>query len=284
MRTELQKPYIKRIDALNDQLWYYLFTSEELNRQLANYSNKAKEVFTTDLFLHNPFSKKIHVKAINLQKHQDENKRLTFGSYLSTCYEIATGLVKDLFDKLKATNSLVHYSWNNSKEPEKNLKELFIKNALALPHNYLFDTLTYIRLRRNHFIHIIQIPNPKLSGFIGSTGNSLNIKWKNTNVVKDVDFNSLVNLSDFTPEETIELIKILRICVIELDAYIASILDLNEVVKQIVEQEYGDKKVRLNADIRKERGKRIVSIAQAKLGLSITETQAEPHVKAIGAK
>src|SRR4029077_18729929 len=158
-KTELRKEYIRRIDALNDQLWYFLFTSEELNKQLDKYSSKAKNSFTTDLFSDNPYSKRIHVKAIDLQKHQDGNKKFTFGSYFSTCYEIASNYIRDVFDKMKFINSLTKYSWDNRKEPERNLKNLFINNGLALPPAYILDTFTYLRLRRNHFTHIIIMPN-----------------------------------------------------------------------------------------------------------------------------
>lgn len=283
-KTKFQKEYIKRIDALNDQLWYFLFTSEELNRQLSNYSAKAKEVFTTDLFQNNQYSKRIHVKATNLISHQDENKKLTFGSYFSTCYEIASNYIKDIFDELKTINNLSAYTWNNQKEPEKNLKSLFTNNGLSLPPTYIFDTFTYLRLRRNHFTHIIETPNNKLTTFVSSNGSSLNNKWRTPGVVQSIDFTSLTNISSFTQEETIDLIKVLRICLFELDEYVASILNTTQVIKRLVTEEFGSKAVKMNSEVRSERNKKIIYKARTLFGLVVNETVTTPFVTTIGVR
>jgi len=113
-RTEYLKPYIVRIDALNDQLWYFLFSSEELNTKLSSYTSSDKDNYTTELFAKNKYAFRIRVKVSALEKHQDDNKRITYGSYISTAYEVASNYLSDVFVFLKAINNLPIYVWNKS--------------------------------------------------------------------------------------------------------------------------------------------------------------------------
>lgn len=111
VRTFFLKNHIDKIDMLNDQLWYYLFTTEELNNKLLDFSTLAKENFVEDLFNTNQYRRRIHIKVSLLSDYQRENKNLTFGAYFATCYEIASKYVKLAFEILKDFNSLTAYSW-----------------------------------------------------------------------------------------------------------------------------------------------------------------------------
>lgn len=280
-KTYFLKNYIEKIDALNDQLWYYLFATDELNRQLNAFSDKAKENFTIDLFKTNSYSKRIHVKVSSLPKHQKENKNLTFGAYFATCYEISSKYLRTVFDTLQTFNSLTLYNWDSRKEPEKNLISLLNKEGLIVPNENITDTFTYLRLRRNHFTHIIVTPNPKLSGFITATCPRLNTYWQTSGAISDLDFTkSLVR--DFTQEETIELIKLVRICVNEIDKHVSTILNTNSVIEHIVKREYDGKSVKLNPYMLKQRIDKIVYIGKTDLGLTLTNTQIEPYATTIG--
>jgi len=283
-KTDLIKPYLGRIEALGDQLWYFLFVSEELNQGLAKYSPKAKEHYTVDLFATNPYSRRIHVKANNLITHQDNNKKFTFGSYFSTSYEIAGNYIKDTFAKLKSFNSLPNYTWVNNDPPEINLKTLLTYNGIALPDQEIFDTFSYLRIRRNHFTHLLDVANPRLVTFCGVTGPSLNTYWRTPGYVTYIDFTTTVNINEYTQDITIELMKILRITLINLDKYIASILDVNSVIQSLVTREFGTENIAMNSIIAKQRSSKIIYLASQELKLSVTEAQCDPHVRSIGVK
>ncbi len=283
IRTEFQKSYLTRIEALNDQLWYFLFTSQELNKKLSTLSVSEKERFTTDVFDDNHFSSRIHVKAKNLTLHQDKNKQLTFGSYFSTSYEIVSNYIKEVFDKLKNINHITNYSWNRNKEPEGNMELLFTNNGLTFTPDYILKTLSYLRYRRNHFTHIISPPNPVFIAFINTNGIALNTKWRTSGVVS-IDFTALSDFSSFEQDETIELLKLLRICLIDLDHFIGSILDKNELINSIVKAEFGTLRTRKNSIVIDQRVKKIVNIAKEKFGFVVTENEAEQFVRIIGFK
>jgi len=282
-KTYFLKNHVDKIDALNDQLWYYLFATDELNRQLVAFSDKAKDNFTIDLFKTNPHSKRIHVKVSSLPKHQKENKNLTFGAYFATCYEISSKYLKTVFDTLKSFNSLTSYNWDNRKEPEKNLLSLLTRETLDVPNLNITDTFTYLRLRRNHFTHIIETPNPKLTSFITTICPRLNTYWRTAGATVHLDFTkSLVR--DFTQEETIELIKLVRICVNEIDKHVSSLLNTNSVIEHIVKREYDGKTAKLNAFTLKQRVDKIIYFGKTDLGLTLTNAQIEPYAKSIGVR
>ncbi len=282
-KTYFLKNHIDKVDALNDQLWYYLFATEELNRQLTSFSDKAKENYTTDLFKSNPHSSRIHVTVSSLPKHQKENKNLTLGAYFATCYEIAAKHIRTSFDTLKAFNSLTAYSWDGRKEPEKNLLKLLLDEGLPAPDVNITDTITYLRHRRNHYTHIIETPNPSLAGFLTATCPRLNTHWRAPGTTIHLDFTKTL-VRDFTQEETIELIKLLRICLIEIDEHIAGLLNVNSVIEHLVKREYGTKTVRLNTNTLQQRLNKIIYIGRTELGLTLTNTQIQPYANTIGVR
>ena len=277
LKTCFLKDYVDKIDSLNDQLWYYLFATEELNKRLSDFSDKANENYTTDLFKNNPYSKKIHIKAGLLPKHQKENKNLTFGAYFATCYEISSTYLKQAFDTLKSFNSLTTYIWDKRKEPERNFNSLLTIESLPSPKSEILETFTYLRLRRNHYTHIIEFPNQRLLDFIRISCARLNTFWGKPKTTIHLDFTKTL-VRDFTLEETIELIKLVRICVIEIDHHIAGLLDLNSIIKYLVEREFTGKKTRLNTFTQNQRIEKIVNIGKIEFGLNLNSTQISPFI------
>lgn len=282
-KTHFLKSHIDKIDALNDQLWYYLFATDELNRQLIAFSDKAKENFTTDLFKTNPHSKRIHIQVSALAKHQKENKNLTFGAYFGTCYEISSKHIRTSFDTLKSFNSLTTYTWDRGKEPEANLLKLLQKESLPVPNANVLDTFSYLRHRRNHFTHINETSNSRVLGFMTSTCPRLNTYWRASGAITHLDFTKAF-VRDFTQEETIELIKLVRICVIEIDKHISTLLNTNSVIEHIVKREYEGKTAKLNTFTLKQRVDKIIYIGKTDLGLTLTTAQIEPYAKSIGVR
>jgi hypothetical protein len=282
-KTYFLKNHIDKIDTLNDQLWYYLFTTEELNRQLSQFSDTAKENFTTDLFKTNPYSHRIHVTVSSIPRHQRENKNATFGAYFSTCYEIISQYIKTSFDTLRAFNSLTSYIWDGRKSPEKNLNTLLTREGLATINLNIVNTITYLRQRRNHYTHIIEVPNPPLAGFLTATCPSLNAFWRANGTIVHLDFTKTL-VRDFTLDETIELIKLLRICLTEMDNHIAGLLNTNGIIEFLVKRTYGSQSSRLNSFTLQQRINRIKNMTRNEFGLTIADGQIQPFASSIGIK
>lgn len=280
-KTNILSGYLKKITSLNDQLWYFLFTSEELNRQLSNFTDIAKDNYTIDLFKNNPYSPRIHVKAKNLLKFQRENKNQTFGAYFSTSYEISGYYIQDLFNLLKNFNRLSMYNWDKRKEPEKNLSTLLFQATLPAIQSQIIDTYTYMRLRRNHFTHLSASPNNRLTSFIASNGNVLNTFWRNQGAISHLDFTT-ASVLEFTQEEIIEMINLLRICLNKIDEHIANILNHNAIIEFVVKREYQGLRTNINHLVLLQRNKKIRRLINSEFGINFTDAHLNPYTSSIG--
>ena len=282
LKTSIYNKFYSRIRSYNDQLWYSMFTGEELNIKLSRFSDNAKKLYTKDAFVDNQYSPKIMVKLQNLQRHQEESQKLLWCSTLSICYEIISNYMGDVFDIFKTYNNLNRYNWDKGVGPEENLFLLFQRNGVSGPRQIYFKTLGYIRHRRNHFIHMSDTPNPAFATFINESGISLNTKWRNPCTVKILDFTSVLNVSEFQLQECIEMINILGICMNEIDRCIAPLLDKEQVIKALVDKEFGSEASRMNNDIAHKRSERLIAVAKMELGLAITAAECDPHVRRVG--
>lgn len=275
------KKFVTRIDGINDQLWYFLFTSEEVTLKLSGFSSTALQNYTTDLFYLNQFSSRIHVQGSRLQNFYDRSKSATFGSLSSTAYEIAANYLKDIFHQIVGLNALTGIAWNNRQEPERNLSRLFHTMGVA-PPSHILPTFSYLRHKRNHFIHIMNVPNAAATGFIAAQSTSLNNYWVNSAKISNTNFADVTQLTTFDQNRTIEMLYMLRIVLLEIDKFIIQQLTASGIISFLLHQEYDTKPSRLNADIRKTRVKNIIGLARTRFGRNVTETECIPLVNTIG--
>jgi hypothetical protein len=282
-RTSFIKGYTQRISAFMDQLWYFMFISEEFNKQLNKYSANARELFTVDIFEDNQYASRIHVKVRNLLAHEEKNQKINYGSTLSSIYEIGANYLEQLCKTLTLYNALPNGAWSDSRTPEKNLSRVLTTNGLLLPQQELLDTLSYVRLRRNHFTHIMPTPNLGLTNLIATRAAALNAKWKTPGIVTH-DFSSVVNVSEFELMECIELMKIFLISLQEIDQHVASVLNSASVLTQLATDIFGDPPVRINNEIVEKRVRKLISNARTQLQLTVTVAQCEPIARAVGVR
>ena len=234
MKTQFLKINIEKISSLNDQLWFYLFAIEELNKDFKRFSDHAKSLYTSDLFKDNPHSCRIDIPVVKLPKHQKDNQNITLGIYFATCYEILAQYIKNIYDTLKSFNSIT-YTTNPRKGLEENLQIMIVTNGLTPIKLEIINTIKYLRLRRNHFTHIIESANPSLANFKMSICPSLNMFWQGRSTISKLDFTKSL-IRDFGVEETFELIKLIRICLQEVDNHIALLLNINSVITDLIKR------------------------------------------------
>lgn len=279
-KTPLAKLYTDKIAALNDQLCFFLFTREEFNSKLSQLPLNAQHQYSSQIFVHNKYSQKIYVQINKLAKFQRDNETLTYGSYFSTAYEVVTGYIDSILELISKTNGAA-FQLKIKKTPEDTLFASLLASNCALPPNELKHTLSYCRLRRNHFTHLAESLKPQFQNLISNEGGNLNSYWSTT--VTALDFAD-TSVDIFEEVETIDLIKLLRICVIELDQIIASSLNVHGIVRLATEELYAAHKVRLNRLIQEERNRKVRSFVKRKYGISIAESQAGPYTSTIGVR
>lgn len=279
MKSILLGKYIDRLASLNDQLCFFQFNRNELNKKLLEFSPNVGNLFTPDVFAQNSMSSRINVKLSDLPAFQNSNETFTFGAYFSTSYEVISYYIKDSLELLNLINSTTFKEIENNQLEEKYRLTLISSNCTEVPIE-IIQTLQYIRLRRNHFTHLNQEVTVSFENLINNHGNNLNAFW--SGAITKLDFTSLDVLT-FKEEETIDLLKIIRIIVQKLDENLASNFSHDGVATFLAKQEFA-KPQRINIDIIGQRINKIQTLGKIKFGINLSESTIEPIVKTIGVK
>ena len=281
MKTPIQKPYIDKLSNLNDQLCFYQFNREEFKQKLSNFSKTANPLFTTDLFKNNEYAKKIHVTFEKLPEFQELNETLNFGAYFSFSYEFLSSYIDDVIILIAEINGVTLTVSQQKKEPENRLKEAIVKCSLGTPNQELFDTIAYFRLRRNYFTHILDTLNSKFLNIVNVKGPGLNTYWSSART--ELDFTQQ-NVDEFSENETIDLLKIIKIVLREIDEFIGSILNKEGVADYVTSEIYLHKPTKINGEIIAQRKKKVVAVAKQQFEITLTDAEMDNAVKTIGKK
>lgn len=279
MKSILLGKYIDRLASLNDQLCFFQFNKNELDKRLIEFGPNAGKLYTPDVFAQNSMAPRINVKISELSSFQNLNQTFTFGAYFSTSYEVVSNYIEDSIKLLNTINPTTFQLTIDSMLEEKYRLTLASSNCSAVPIE-LIQTLKYIRLRRNHFTHLSDQLTPVFSSLIISEGNNLNSFW--ASVIKKLDFKNL-DVLKFEEEETIELLKILRIIVQRLDENLGNNLSHSGIAAFLSSREF-NKPQRINIDIINKRISKIRTLGKLDFGITLTDAIIEPLVKTIGVK
>lgn len=281
MKTPIQKPYVDKLSNLNDQLCFYQFNREELKQKLSNFSETANPLFTTDLFKNNEYAKKIHVTFEKLPEFQELNKTLNFGAYFSFSYEFLSSYIDDVILLIEKINGVSLTENEQKKELEKRLKKAIEKCSLGTPSQELFDTIAYFRLRRNYFTHILDTLNSKFLDIVNVKGAGLNTYWSSART--ELDFTQQ-NVDEFNENETVELLKIIKIVLKEVDEFIGGILNKVGVAEYVTSEIYLPNPTRINGEIIAKRKRKVSSVTKQQFEIVLTDIEMDNAVKTIGKK
>ncbi len=253
MKTPLIKKYIDSLASLNDQLCFFQFNRNELNKRLTEFGSEERDLFTPDLFTDNIMAPRINVKIKDLPSFQELNQKFTFGAYISTSYEVTSYYLKDSLKVLSEFNPNSFISTNDNQLEEKYLLTLTSSNC-TLPSREIIDTIKYIRLRRNLFTHLSDTISTPLNALIVNQGTNLNTFWRTA--LTELDFTN-PDVLNFKEAETIDLLKLLRIIVETLDINLANNLSTNGMITYLAKEQFESKPQRINADIIEQRKRKI---------------------------
>jgi hypothetical protein len=277
MKTILLGKYMSRLASLNDQLCFFQFNRNELNRRLAEFGANVGRLYTPDVFAQNAMAPRINVTIADLPAFQNLNQTFTFGAYISTSYEVVSYYLRDSLELLHEFNPLTFQQTEHRQLEEKYSLTLVSSNCTPVPREVI-DTLKYIRLRRNHFTHLAETVDTTLETLIINSGNTLNAFWAAART--HLDFSS-INVLTFQEEETIDVLKILRIIVQTLDTNLAPNLTQNGIVTFLANREYATSNQRKNNDIFLQRIQRIKTLCDLEFGIIIPENIIDTIVRAV---
>jgi hypothetical protein len=280
--TRTGKEVVRALANLNDQYSFFLFLEHQFSEQLQALNPSTAYEYTSQVFSRNPFSSRIHVRIGKLPNFLQANRGVSFGAYLSTSYEVASGFTEKAYELLRATNSSsVRFPSKRPEGPEQYYTRVLTASGYPLPPQELIDTMTFIRLRRNSIVHLSSVPSPTFHSFVTATGQRLDTYWKNSRV--QVDF-SRPAVGAPTELDSLDLIKLLRVVTQKLDAHLATIVDISGIVHLLAREMFENEKIRMNLYVRQERAAKLRHRLTRDFGFAGSSPMIEAAVKTIGVR
>ncbi len=282
-KTPILSDILPRLEALNDQQWFFRLLEHEFMDRLNDSGPKIAQAYTTDIYARNPYSSRIHIKLSELPEFQAAHRALTFGAYFSTSYEIATKFFSSAIELLRVMMPGCIEEWNDFVgAPEGQYARLLADSTVATSTPVTactLETISYCRYRRNAFIHDNIAPPPAFSSLVSTHGTALNARWASER--EDLDFR--VPLTG-TPndKDIIVLFQLLRICLQELDVHLASLISPEAIARYIAVNRYGKQRTRMNIEIARSRASDIRKQAQLQFGLDPGDSVAMQAAQNVG--
>jgi hypothetical protein len=228
-KTELRNFYLERLAFVNDQLCYFHFADQEVKKNFSNLNNLKSKNLTSELFVKNPYSKRINVIFEDLLKFRERAMGISNGMSLSFGVEHLIYYLDEVRElKLKISHAAESDLKNDTPEDrmQNNLKHWGSKK----PDKAIFKTIKYFRLRRNHIIHARTDLTEKFERFLRNESHYLNSFWTSKTSLEDLDFSSK-NVIEFSVPEIYTCAKLLRICLEEVDKAISFTFTREDLVK-----------------------------------------------------
>jgi hypothetical protein len=273
-KTPLRATIKSRLAGLNDQLQFFLFVVWDFVQMLSSLPPKVSELYTTEYLPINPHAKRIHRRLNDLDRFRSATRSVTFGTYFSTAYEVASSLFGSAFALIEEMNGPIRIPNKVNEGPEQHYRRTLSLNGYTEPPSELLNTFEYFRHRRNAFIHLSSTAKPAYLMLAKSDGKAINSYWGTTR--DSLNFTS-AKIDPCDEEETISSIKLLHIGIERLDAHLASILRESGIVAHYARRQFGDESVRVNADVVRSRQQKLTPIVGRDFGftpsLSIMEDQ-----------
>ena len=229
-KTPLLKEGLRRLNSFNDQLCYFTFVEEEFERKLNQVDAADRQLYTSHVFTENSRAKRIHVRVKDLPAFERAAKSSALGAFASTSYETVASYMEEAI-LLLGKNAVPPPRINDKDPVELRLQSAAEQVGCKTLDSYVTELLAYLRLRRNHFVHLSVEPTDALKYLTKYQGKRLNEYWT-TRGALDFSQNPPPELGE---DEAIDFIKLLRVCIRKLDETVASGLNPVKVLRRLDE-------------------------------------------------
>lgn len=227
IRTPVLDDYRLQLDAVNDHLCYGAFYAFEASQNILQKASKQPDEFTTQLFPSNPYSERIHRPVTDIINFEEKYLNQSAAIALQTGMEV----VQCYFKKVRKFAANFHNIESaNTSEPED---ELLLTQMTLMKCEFqkeMFDTIVYLRRRRNHCVHMLQNPTSEMEKFWKNDAELLNQFWKiqRTNLL-DFDFSN-EELTAFRIQDGFAIMNLLRVCMSVIDSNIAINFSIQDII------------------------------------------------------
>lgn len=231
-KTPLRNESLGVLARVNDQVCFVLFLDSYVGPELQHLAQVRSTDFTPTVFPHNAFAERIYVPVGKLPQFRSEQVVTALGvSFAFAVEQLLLYIGKAIRHWGEVNGSSCHVT-----EPiDACLQNCATIGAKQVIESNLIKTVKYLRLRRNHVIHAASDVTSELVKMLKYDGSVLQKHWQSKTTIPGVDFSSEA-VRTFTADETISLIKLVRICVEEIDEFLARELK-GECVLKLLERD-----------------------------------------------
>lgn len=219
-KTQLKNEYLEKIAFVNDQLCYFHFADEEVHQIIGRVNASKKNNKTTDIFVNNKYSKRIDVKFDDLLNFRLKAKAATAGMSLSFGVEQLLYFLEEITD-LKSELSSTDESDEKNNSPEEKISNNLIHWKASKLDEAIIKTIKYLRLRRNHIVHSRSKLTDEFDRVLRLESHHLKTYWSSRSTINDLDFSSK-DVDAFTSDEIYTCMKLIRVCLEEIDSLVAA--------------------------------------------------------------
>lgn len=233
--------YIDEVAKANDQLCFYMFADAELESKISPVASTRGKELTPAVFPDNPHSQKIRVTIEELSGFRARQRNQTHGMSFSFVVEQLLIYVEKVLTYWANVNEF-SIELKSSVPIEEHLAFYHSKHSKKALNPKLIQTIKYLRLRRNNFIHAAKEPSAELVKFLRYDASNLQKYWAEITKLPGLNFSSM-DVGEFSSDECISLIKLSRICIRDIDVSVAENINVETTArsmhKEILRQNSG---------------------------------------------
>jgi hypothetical protein len=228
-KTPFRKNHLEALAQVNDQICFVLFLDAHVGPELQQLAAERPAEYTPVVFPENPFAERIYVSMDKLVRFRNAQVITSLGVSFSFAVEQLLLYIESTMRHWVEINGV---AFKIDEPIDACLNDRAARYAEVTVDSKLIKTVKYLRLRRNHVIHAASEPSAELVKTLKYDGPILQNHWEAKTTVAGVNFSSDA-VRTFSADETISLVKVMRICIEELDDFLSKELNAASLLKSL---------------------------------------------------
>lgn len=221
MKSQVLRKFEAKLEEMNDQLCYFLFSDVEVENVFSKLSHELASTYTTEVFSENEFSERLHIKIEALPAFRTKAFHTLVSMSVIASVEYLLSYIEEIEEFRASVETSIHDAITD-KKPEEQLKQKLSHWLGEVPESAIIKTIAYLRLRRNHIAHVREDMSEGYRSLIKNDSNHLNNYWaKQATELNGFDF-SLQSYAEFEVNEVFALINLSRVCMRKIDSMMLS--------------------------------------------------------------
>ena len=227
-KTPIRNVHMRALASVNDQLCLTLFMHEDVAARWQELATLRPTEFTSEVFPDNEFAERIHVPMTSLLSFRDAQLNTSLGVSFAFAVE---QLLLFIEAALRHWGDIAETPITLVDPIDEALNQHLVTHTVPIEPS-LLRTVKYLRLRRNHVIHGATELTSEYSKLLKHDAPGLQRFWEARSSIPGLIFGDK-SPTTFSPSETITLVKLVRVCLEEIDTSVAGLLRPNWIFRSI---------------------------------------------------